>query len=90
MSNIDLPTSVILPREDFMELQIAAWDSTPPSVKDRALNSAQTTLVFAVMSGAVVAGCWGWAKATDWLEEKNFRRRQAEKQFNIDNGITIR
>ena len=79
MSNLDFANSVIMPREDFIELQTAAWDTTPTTVGTRIASTVQTTLVCAVLAGAFTAGCWGWAKATDWLEEKNYQRETRKR-----------
>ena len=79
---MDLSNHVILPREDFIELQTAAWDHPQLPVKDRFVNTANTSLVFIAMAGAVTLGTWGWVKALDWREEKAYQRRmrQAENQ----------
>lgn len=73
----DLKNSVILPREDFLELQTAAWDPNSLTVNSRIATTVQTTLVFAAMAGAVAAGTWGWAKAMDWKEKRSFDRKMA-------------
>lgn len=75
---MELSNSVILPREDFVELQTAAWSQTPASAKDRIAGTVQTTIIFGAMAAAVTAGTWGWAKAVDWREERAFQRRQRE------------
>lgn len=81
---MDLSNHVILPREDFIELQTAAWDHPQLPVKDRFVNTANTSLVFLAMAGAVTLGTLGWAKALEWREEKAFqreaRRREMEKK----------
>lgn len=69
---MDLSNSVIIPREDFFELQAEAL--TPLSAGQRIAGTIQTTVIFGAMSAASVAGVWGWVKATDWLEERRFQR----------------
>lgn len=77
---MDFNNSVIMPREDFLEMQAVAWNQPTPSGKERVAQTAQTTLIFAAMSGAVVAGSYGWAKAMDWLDEKRFQRKMRENE----------
>lgn len=72
---MDLSNHVILPREDFIELQTAAWNQPQLPVKDRFVNTANTSLVFMAMAGAVTLGTLGWAKAVEWKEEKAFQRK---------------
>lgn len=69
---MDLSNSVILPREDFYELQATA--NQPQSLGERLAGTAQTTVVFTVLVGAVTAGSFGVAKAVDWLEQRRFKR----------------
>ena len=71
---MDFSNSVILPREDFVELQTAAWDQTPPTASERAASILHTTILVGSIAGAVTAGTWGWAKAVDWLEERRIKR----------------
>lgn len=78
MSNLE--NSVILPREDFLELQQVAWDQNPPSTKERIASTAQTTAVCFVMAGAFGAGTWAWAKAVDWRDERKFKREMAKAE----------
>ena len=75
MSKFD--NHVILPREDFIELQASAMES--PTIPDRIATSVQTTLALGALAGAWVGGAWGTAKALDWLEERR-AKRDAEKQ----------
>jgi hypothetical protein len=78
---MDLSESVIMPREDFIELSTVAFDNHHvPSVSERVGSTLQTTIVFGALAAAVTAGTWGYVKAHDWLEEKNFRRRIAERE----------
>jgi hypothetical protein len=69
------PDHVVLPREDFLELQEAAMTAVPLSGKDRLGSVLQTTAVFTGIAVAFTASVWGWVKAKDWLEERNFQRR---------------
>lgn len=69
---MDLSNSVILPREDFYELQTSAL--APMSTGQRIAGTIQTTVIFGAMTGVAVATVWSWAKATDWLEERQFQR----------------
>lgn len=73
---MDLSQSVIMPREDFVELQEAAWSSLPQSFGDRAASMMQTTVVCTVLAGAVVASSWGVAKAMDWYDERSWKRKK--------------
>lgn len=76
---MDLSNSVILPREDFVELQTAAWDNIHPTTNSERLGSiAQTTAVFVVIALAVTAGSWGYAQAKVWSEKKSSAIRIAE------------
>lgn len=72
---MELSESVIMPREDFLELQVAAWDQTPPTLSTRVAQATQATYV-CVMLGAVVVGVtWGMTKAVDWLDERELKRQ---------------
>lgn len=77
MSDNKLNESVIMPREDFLELSEAAWNQPTPTLGERAATTVQTTLVFAGMAAAVTAGTYGWAKAIDWLEMRRAARKSA-------------
>lgn len=79
----DLNETVIMPREDFLELQAATYDPNSTTLATRAASTAQTALVFGSMAGAVVAGSWGWAKAMDWLEERNFQRKTGRRVSTV-------
>lgn len=82
----DLNESVIMPREDFLELSEAAWNQTY-TTGERIAGVAQTTITVFGISAAVAAGTWGWAKALDWLEDRRYKRVIAERQFEIDNNL---
>lgn len=84
----DLSNSVIIPREDFIELQTVAFDNSHvPSAGERVGQILQNTTVFAGIALAFAGATWGWAKANDWLEERRHQRDLAEKQFKIDNNL---
>lgn len=70
---MDLENSVILPMEDFTELQATAFGQnlTP---RDRVANVATTTIMVFVFAGAITAGSYGVAKVMDWKEERKFQR----------------
>lgn len=74
MSKFD--NHVILPVEEFTELQAAAYDN--PTITDRIATSAQTIVFFGAVAGAFVGGAWGVTKATDWLEERRVKRDDAK------------
>lgn len=83
-----LSDSVILPREDFLELQAVAFDNTyNPTLGERVAQTLQTAGIFGSMAAAVVVGSWGWAKAMEWREQKQHERFLAKVQFDIDNNL---
>jgi hypothetical protein len=69
------PDHVVLPRETYLELQEAAMITSPMSKSERLGSIFQTTAVFTGVALAFTGSVWGWAKAKDWLEERNFQRR---------------
>jgi len=77
---MDLENHVILPREEFSDLRDAYWERQPIAPGERVAQSLQSTVFLATFAAAVTAGAWGWAKALDWLEERNFQRRVRENQ----------
>lgn len=84
----DLSQSVIIPREDLIELQTAAFDNSHvPTVGERVGNTTQALVTFAGIAAAITGATWGWAKANDWLENRRHKRDLAEKQFKIDNNL---
>ena len=90
MSDTKLSESVIMPREDFIELSTVAFDNHHiPSVSERVANTIQITAVFGVMAAAVTAGSWGWAKAVEWRERKAHERGMEKAQFAIDNSVPL-
>lgn len=73
----DLSNSVIMPREDFIELTTVAFDNHHvPTASERAGGIVQTTLYCAILGSTVVAVTWGWAKALDWRDEKKAKRER--------------
>lgn len=81
---VKLSESVIMPREDFYELQLAAWDHVPTSAKERVATTIQTTTVLTVMAVAFTGAAWGWAKAMNWLNEKDRERLMADLNATPD------
>ena len=77
---MDLSNSVILPREDFIELQQVAWDSTPAAVKTRVAQTIQSTTTMVGAAAIFVGATWGWVKAMDWLDG----RRTANKIYEAE------
>jgi len=78
---MELPsTHVALPQDVYAELQDTAYGQTSTPA-ERIAGTVQTTIVFAALAGAVTGGAWGIAKAMDWFEEKNFQRKQREKEY---------
>ncbi len=69
---------VVLPADDFREMQSAAFSQPSPSGGERIASSAQTFFLFATIAGAVTAGSYGWASAIDWLEER--RQKRADRK----------
>lgn len=82
----DLNNSVIMPREDFIELSTVAFDNSHvPSFGERTGSIIQTTFVLGAVAASVTAAAWGISKATDWLENRQHERRMAVRKFEIDN-----
>ena len=78
---MDFSNSVILPREDFVELQEAAWNAPDLTTKDRVANSVQAFVYCAFGAGMIAAGTWGWATAVEWHEKKASERRLREAEL---------
>jgi hypothetical protein len=78
---MDLSNSVILPRDDFAELQEAAWNQPAATLKERAGGTAQMLIICAGIAGAITAASWGWAKAMDWREEKELQRAMTHPKY---------
>jgi hypothetical protein len=72
---MDFSNSVLVPRDDFMEMQEAAFSTPPLSTKDRIATTATTVVVSAALAGAVTAAAWGWYKAMDWYDKRAIARQ---------------
>ena len=84
----DLNNSVIMPREDFIELSSVAYDSHIPSFGERSGQVIQATFVMAAFAGAITAAAWGVVKAQNWFEQNQANRKREQMQFEIDNHIS--
>lgn len=73
---MDLTNHVVLPREDFIELQTAAWQQ--PELKDRVASTLQSLIVVAAVASIVPIGSWAHAKAQNWRDDKAFIRKELE------------
>jgi hypothetical protein len=81
----DLNNSVIMPREDFIELSTVAFDNSHvPTAGERIGSVVQATMVMGAFAGAVTAIAWGCGKAADWYENRKHERLIAELQFKND------
>lgn len=67
---LDLSSSVILPREDYIELCTTAWGQDPTPLGERIATTVQTIIVCAAIGGALAAPAWAWLKAGVKLEDK--------------------
>jgi len=74
---MELSQSVIMPREDFQELQIAAWDNDQ-TLGDRVATIVQTTIVITIVATAFAGGTWAYAKAMTWKDQKTHEREMAK------------
>lgn len=81
---MNLENSVILPREDFVELQEAAWAQTPATTGERVASTVQTTIICFAAAAAVTAGTWGWAKACDWKDERTLARAKEDPKYKVN------
>ena len=79
---MDLSNSVIIPREDFAELELAAYSSPPSTYGHRVLTIVQFTLFFTLATAAGSVMSWQWAKANDWLEQ-----RKADRLKTVDPSV---
>lgn len=77
---MDLSNSVIIPREDFLELQEVAFNQHF-TTSERVAGTLQAVIVMTALAGAVTAASWSWAKAMDWHDERKLRR-EAARQHN--------
>lgn len=76
---------VIIPSDEYLELQTANWNQPPATINDRIAGTVQTALIFAAASAAFVAGAWGIAKVQNWHEERILQRRMREETFKCSN-----
>lgn len=79
------PDHVVLPKDNYLELQEAAFLSPAMTTQERLGSMAQVAVIFASIAGAATASVWGWAKAKDWLEERNFQRRVRSGEIHEKN-----
>lgn len=87
---MDLSTSVIIPREDFLELQEVAYDNKyPVSIADRAANTAQTIVVVGGLGTIAVAVVWGFTRITDKLDERRYKRERALVELAHKNEVEL-
>ena len=71
---MDFSNSVIIPRDDFVELEAAAYSTESKTLKDRTIDTVQASVLI-VVAGAVVAGAsWAWVRATNWYDKKSAER----------------
>ena len=81
----DLSNSVIMPQEDFLMLQEAAWNQPKVTIGDRVATDVQTLVFCTILGGAILAVTWGWHKAADWREEKHYQRSaEADYMNNLE------
>lgn len=66
---IDFSNSVILPRDEYIELSTTAWGQNT-TVADRVAGTLQTTAFCTVLVAAFSAGTYVWYKAMSKLEDK--------------------
>ena len=78
---MDLTNHVILPREDFVELQTTAYEQTQ-TIKERVVGTIHYTVVCGVTAGVVAASSWAYAKAMDWKDAKSFERELERAELN--------
>jgi len=81
---MDFSNSVIIPRDDFVELETAAYSQTNKSIKDRSLDTVQASVIIVVIGGAFAASAWAWAKANDWYEKKAREKRLLDSESKKD------
>lgn len=81
---MDFSKSVIMPRDDFEELQIAAWSQVPTPAGERVASIIHTSTVLGVLTAAFSVGTWVWYKAAEKLEEKKYANKIAEIEFEAE------
>ena len=84
---MDFSNSVILPREDFIELSTVAWNQPPTTVGERIGTTVQTTLFFTAMTAAFSVGTYAWYRLMSKLEKEKTANAiyEAETIENIRN-----
>jgi len=81
----DLANSVIMPREDFIELSTVAFDNhRVPSLSERTAQVTQTTFVLGALAGAASVAAWGVMAANDWFERRQHDRQMLREEFYND------
>lgn len=76
--DLDLSNSVVLPTEEYHELQAAA--QTPSTLKQGLSQAVVTTAVMFGISAAASVGMLGWVKAVDWLETRRLARASVQAE----------
>lgn len=75
MNHNKLSESVIMPREDFIELSTVAFDNHHvPSFSERAGQTLQTTFVAVALAAAWSAGAAGYYALKDWQMKRQHDR----------------
>lgn len=82
----DLGNSVILPREDYDELQSNA-NGTTPTTSERIASVLHTSAIFGSMAGAVLGASWAYSWARDWRERRQHERQMKQAEFQVETGI---
>lgn len=78
----ELNNSVLIPRDDFLELQLAAFNNGPTPPGERIATTVQTAVVFTMIAGTIAGGSWAFYKARDWFEQKSFaRQKESDYKF---------
>lgn len=75
---MDFSNSVIMPREDFMELSTVAWANPPKSLGDRTATVVQTILICSTLAGAFAAATRSWTKSMKQLEDAKLANKITE------------
>lgn len=77
---LDLSNSVILPREDFLELTMSAFDQDPASLGTRVASTVQILTICFGMAASVAVGTWAWTKQLEKLEDKKLATWRAQRE----------
>lgn len=67
---MDLSSSVIMPREDFIELTTCAFNQPPTSPAERVAVTLQTTIIFAGIAAAFSGATYVWYRLMSKLESE--------------------